>query len=138
MSLNMKLTRWHAQALCAMSQSQSGQRLFDWVRGSGNFSPIVGAVVSINRHIGAKLKQLREERGVDPEKLARILSISLERYSAFELGRTTISARHLYDLCDYFDVRVTLFFEGYERPNIRSRTITRRPRKKKSTRTQEC
>lgn len=70
--------------------------------------------MSLDRHIGTKLRDLREERAVTPEKVAAYLSISLERYSAFELGREAISARHLYDICRLFDKPVTYFFEEYE------------------------
>ena len=70
--------------------------------------------MSLDRFIGCRLRELREHRAVEPEKIANLLSIPLELYAAFELGRMPISARHLYDLCHYLDVPVTFFFEGYE------------------------
>ena len=76
--------------------------------------------VAVDRHIGAQLRDLREARGVSPEKLANILSISLERYAAYELGRQSISARHLYDLSVFFAVPVTYFFENYEGTSLSS------------------
>ncbi|MGI9423905.1 MAG: helix-turn-helix domain-containing protein [Hyphomicrobiaceae bacterium] len=77
--------------------------------------------MKLNEHIGAQLRVLREKRGESPEKLAAILSISLERYAAFELGRESISARHLYDLCSQLNVPVTYFFEGYEETGLHGR-----------------
>ena len=71
-------------------------------------------MVAVDRHIGAQLRAMRESTGVSPEKLANVLSISLERYGAYELGRQSISARHLYDLSVFFGVPVTYFFEGFE------------------------
>ncbi|MGI9425385.1 MAG: helix-turn-helix domain-containing protein [Hyphomicrobiaceae bacterium] len=70
--------------------------------------------MSLDQFIGSKLQELRAARAVDPEKIASLLSIPLELYAAFELGRVSISARHLYDLCHYLDVPVTFFFDGYE------------------------
>lgn len=77
--------------------------------------------MAVDRHIGAQLRALREANGVSPEKLASILSISLERYAAYELGRQSISARHLYDLSIFFGVPVTYFYENLEGSDRSSR-----------------
>ncbi|MGI9421690.1 MAG: hypothetical protein ACR2PA_00675, partial [Hyphomicrobiaceae bacterium] len=61
-------------------------------------------------------------------KLANILSISLERYAAFELGREVISARHLYDLSVFFNVPVTDFYDGLEGARQPSRKSGQNPR----------
>ena len=71
----------------------------------------------INVYVGQRLRSLRETRGVDPERLAAILSLSLSKYSEYELGRAQISAGSLLDLCCYFDLPVTYFFSDYEYDN---------------------
>ncbi|MGI9426865.1 MAG: helix-turn-helix domain-containing protein [Hyphomicrobiaceae bacterium] len=68
----------------------------------------------INVYVGRRLKALREARSVDPEKLAAILSISMAKYSEYELGRAQISAGTLLDLCCFFDLPVTYFFSDFE------------------------
>ena len=70
--------------------------------------------MSIDEHIGTKLRQMRVERGVSPKKLAIILSISEERYSAFEAGEVSIPARLLIDLSVQLDVTVRSFIDGYD------------------------
>lgn len=70
--------------------------------------------MSLDRHIGTRLRRLRLERGEKPEKIAIILSVSPKRYTAFEAGQDHLSVSHLIDLCTYLDVPVTYFFDGYE------------------------
>lgn len=70
--------------------------------------------MSIDRYIGSRLKLLRLAVDVNPEKVAAYMSVSLERYSEFELGIRDIPAGNLFDLCCFFDVPVTHFFDGYE------------------------
>ena len=71
--------------------------------------------VSLDKFIGHRLRELRTNRSQPPEKVAAYLSVPLDVYSAFELGRKPIAAGHLYDLCIFFDVKVTYFFDGYEK-----------------------
>lgn len=70
--------------------------------------------MSIDKHIGTKLRQMRTERGISPKKLAIVLSISEDRYSAFEAGDISIPARLLIDLSVQLDVTVRSFIDGYE------------------------
>lgn len=70
--------------------------------------------MTIDRYIGSKLSGLRTQLDVDPERVAAYLSIPLETYGAFELGVRHIPAGSLFDLCCFFDVPVTHFFDGYE------------------------
>lgn len=71
--------------------------------------------MSLDEFIGRRLQELRTQQSQSPEKVAAYLSIPLDLYAAFELGRRPITAGHLYDLCIFFDVKVTYFFDGYER-----------------------
>ncbi len=73
--------------------------------------------MTLDEFIGAKLRLLRLQRQADPEQIAASLEVSLETYIEFELGTTRIRADVLLDLCDYFDVLVTSFLEGYEDPS---------------------
>lgn len=73
-----------------------------------------GRRLSLDEFIGSRLRELRINQSQPPEKVAAYLSIPLDVYSAFELGRKPIMAGHLYDLCIFFNVKVTYFFDGYE------------------------
>lgn len=70
--------------------------------------------MSIDKEVGARLRDLRVSRGEGPERLAVILSVPIESYAAFESGRMRIPARLLFDLASYFRVSVKYFIEGYE------------------------
>ena len=78
--------------------------------------PWENLVLSLDHYIGTKLQALREERSLGADKIAALLSIPDEDYSALELGMRPISARYLYQLCMVFDVSVMSFFDGYENP----------------------
>ena len=75
--------------------------------------------VSLDEFIGVRLRELRTKEAQSPEKVAAYLSVPLDVYAAFELGRRPVTAGHLYDLCILFNVKVTYFFEGYERGHDR-------------------
>ena len=68
----------------------------------------------IDRFVGLKLRNLREERAAEPERLAAILSINLEALSAYENGIRRIPSTVLIDCCLHFGVPITHFFDGYE------------------------
>lgn len=76
-----------------------------------------GRVQRIDGYVGLKLRDLREVRACDPERLAAILSINLEALSAYENGLKRIPATVLLDYCMHFDVPITYFFDGFERVN---------------------
>ena len=69
-------------------------------------------MLSLDEYVGRRLRALRHSRFEEPEKVAAYLSISLERYAAFEFGRRPIPARYLFDLSSFFDIPVTYFFAG--------------------------
>ena len=70
-------------------------------------------MLSLDEFVGRRLRALRQSRSVEPEKVAAYMSISVERYAAFELGRKPIPARYLFDLSNFFDIPVTYFFAGH-------------------------
>ena len=64
-------------------------------------------------HIGLALRYIRTRRREDPERLANILSVSLETYAAYENGLKAIPAATLIDLALHFRVSVKYFLDGY-------------------------
>ena len=76
--------------------------------------------VKIDEFIGMRAKELRLNKGATPEKVAVALSLTLENYSALELGKTTVRAVTMFDLSMFYGVPVTYFLEGYESPAVQS------------------
>ena len=70
--------------------------------------------MTINEYVGSRLKALRLQRGVDPERLASIADITLERYAAYELGKCQMPFGVMLALAIEFEVEITYFLEGYE------------------------
>ncbi len=78
--------------------------------------------MKIDEFIGQRAKELRLQNGVQPEKVAVALSLTLENYSALELGRSTVRAVTMFDLAVFYDLPVTYFLDGYENPAVRGET----------------
>ncbi len=61
--------------------------------------------------IAARLKDLREERGVSQETVYHELDIHIAR---IEVGKVNISVSTLSRLCEYFDIGLAEFFSELE------------------------
>lgn len=66
---------------------------------------------NIGKHIGARLRALREERGLTQAQLASLCRKSVETVSNFERGKTLPSILTLVDLADRLDVPLQQFFD---------------------------
>lgn len=51
-----------------------------------------------------RLKDLREDRDLKQEEIAKVLNTSRGYYSKYELGIREIPLHHLITLCRYYDV----------------------------------
>ncbi|MEM6496401.1 MAG: helix-turn-helix transcriptional regulator [Pseudomonadota bacterium] len=78
--------------------------------------------MKIDEFIGQRAKELRLKNGVQPEKVAVALSLTLESYSALELGKSTVRAVTMFDLAVFYDLPVTYFLDGYESSFARDAT----------------
>ena len=67
----------------------------------------------IDQHVGARLRALRQARGLTPEDLSRDLSLSSSRIAALESGRLRISARLMRKLSQALRAAPAEFFEGF-------------------------
>ena len=56
------------------------------------------------RRLGAKLRELREEKNLTAEDVAQRLLVSQSKISRLENGRRSISQRDVRDLCNVYDV----------------------------------
>ncbi len=64
----------------------------------------------VNIDIGARMRQLRQERGKSLRALARISGLSTNALSLIERGRTSPSVSSLYKIADALEVPITAFF----------------------------
>ncbi len=66
----------------------------------------------IDRHVGRRLRQLRLERGVDPEVLARTLGVTTARLEELEAGNERLPAEMMRKLSRILRARPSEFFAG--------------------------
>ncbi|MSO71556.1 MAG: XRE family transcriptional regulator [Alphaproteobacteria bacterium] len=69
----------------------------------------------IDVHVGRRLRQQREMRGMPQKELARRLGISFQQVQKYESGANRISASKLWEACGVLEVGPNYFFEGLER-----------------------
>ena len=70
----------------------------------------------VDGHVGQRIKELRLERGITQQELARALGISYQQVQKYENGANRVSAGRLYILAQAIGVRIGAFFEGLGTP----------------------
>lgn len=65
----------------------------------------------MNQLIGNKLKEIRKNKGLSQEKLARIVVLDRTYISRVEAGKINITIDTLYVLCKGLNISLTAFFE---------------------------
>ena len=65
----------------------------------------------MNQLIGNKLKEIRKNKGLSQEKLARIVVLDRTYISRVEAGKINITIDTLYVLCNGLNISLTAFFE---------------------------
>lgn len=68
-----------------------------------------------------KLRNLRERAGKSQSEMAKIIGVSQQTYSLWEIGIKIIPLKHLNSLCDYYDVSMD-YALGLEHKN--NKTLT--------------
>lgn len=67
----------------------------------------------IDCHIGARLRERRQELRKDVADVAHLLDIPVAGVERLEDGSDRVSARQLYHLCKLLEVRPAYVYEGY-------------------------
>jgi len=67
----------------------------------------------IDQHVGARLRQLRQSRGMTAEALAKTIAVSVERVNSLEEGRERLSADLIRKLSRALQAAPAEFFEGF-------------------------
>lgn len=67
---------------------------------------------AINRHIGDRLRILREKRGLSQADLGAVLDVSFQQMGNYEKGKHRLSAGALFLLARFLGTSPASFFEG--------------------------
>lgn len=68
----------------------------------------------VDRHIGTRLRQLRQDRGWSQTALGERIGVVFQQVQKYERGADRISAGRLHAAGLAFELPITAFFEGYE------------------------
>ncbi len=71
-------------------------------------------ITETDKCLGKRLRQIREERGLSQEKLAREIGVVFQQIQKYEAGVNRISCSRLIKILEVFDISVIDFFAGLE------------------------
>jgi len=69
---------------------------------------------AVDKHVGKRLRLLRQINEVSLEKLAEIVDVAPQQIQKYEIGETRISASRIYELSKIFRVPVAWFYHDLE------------------------
>jgi transcriptional regulator with XRE-family HTH domain len=70
--------------------------------------------ISIDRHVGERIRHRRAEMGLTQEDLGRVLEISYQQIQKYETGANRISAGRLFEVGRALTVDISYFFDSYD------------------------
>lgn len=65
-------------------------------------------------NFGARLKQLREKKGLSGEELGEMVDMNRQAISRLEVGGTNPSLEIINKLCHALNVKIETFFKGFK------------------------
>ena len=68
----------------------------------------------IDRHVGARTRALRLQRGISQSELASELGVSFQQVQKYETGANRVSASKLYTIARVLKVKPGYFFDGLD------------------------
>lgn len=69
----------------------------------------------VDRHVGARVRELRQHHGLSQTALGEALGISFQQVQKYETGANRVSASRLYQVAALFEAEPGFFFEGLDR-----------------------
>jgi len=66
---------------------------------------------AVDRHVGKRLRLLRQILEVSMEKLAEIVDVAPQQIQKYEVGETRISASRIFELSKIFNVPLSWFYD---------------------------
>lgn len=76
------------------------------------------STISIDERVGVQLRTLRQSRDITQQQLAKHLDISFQQVQKYEKGQNRIAVATLIEICTFFKVPVTFFFDGLPEPMV--------------------
>lgn len=80
----------------------------------GMTADILTSADAINRHLGARLQQLRRQHRLSLQACGNILDVSYQQIQKYETGANRLSVASLVRLARWFDISPASFFEGLD------------------------
>lgn len=71
-------------------------------------------VSDTDKSLGRRLRQIREERGLSQEKLAREIGVVFQQIQKYEAGVNRISCSRLLKILEVLNISIIDFFAGIE------------------------
>ncbi len=78
--------------------------------------------MTLDEHIGSKIRQLRVAAGEPVEKVAATLSVPRDNFLAFETGDRRVPTGTMVDIALLFKVPLASLFDGFETDQAQSST----------------
>jgi transcriptional regulator with XRE-family HTH domain len=75
---------------------------------------IEARIENVDKHIGAKILELRLSRGMSRQQLASMIGVSHQQTQKYEKGVNRISASRLYIIAQALGQNVKVFYEGLD------------------------
>ncbi|MHB1206255.1 MAG: helix-turn-helix domain-containing protein [Rhodospirillaceae bacterium] len=77
-------------------------------------APPANRASSIDRHVGARIRERRIMLGLSQQQMADMIGVTYQQAHKYERGINRISAGRLYEITRVLNVPITYFFEGLE------------------------
>jgi transcriptional regulator with XRE-family HTH domain len=71
-----------------------------------------GQATDVDAHVGDRLRNLREERGLSQEALGQRVDVSFQQIQKYERGANRVGASRLFEFAQVLHVPVESFFSG--------------------------
>lgn len=71
-------------------------------------------IEQIDRHIGAKIQELRLAHGMSRQDLGEKIDVTHQQLQKYEIGTNRVSAGRLALIAKFLDTSVTTFYEGLD------------------------
>ncbi|MBC6904314.1 XRE family transcriptional regulator [Saccharophagus sp. K07] len=83
-------------------------------------------VDELDRHIGQRLKKLRQREGISAQALAEAIESTQQQISRYENGHNKLSATQLYRIACALGVPVSWFYQDFT-PSVQVRNLAEEP-----------
>ena len=72
----------------------------------------------IDRHIGSRLKKLRQQEDVSAAALAEAIDSTQQQISRYEHGQNKLGAAQLFRIAQHLGVPIAWFFQGFDGDDV--------------------